>query len=358
MATKSAGIPSDVASSASPRYFRTFEPCSTSRSSRQSRIASAISVGVRSSSPAPSATALTNAMAFRIRPAGHVSGARGLAGSDHDSAIRLLADARAADVGIVLKGEVDGAALKRLHGVERDRVAGHLHLARRPEGDLAHRVLAPLTVAFHVDDNALALREILAEHDVGDRLQGAQGLAPPPDQPTQVAAADIEGDRVGACPDGDLCTDSHVLEQSFHQCARGFRLAIRGRCRTLRRRPLVDHNDLHQRLLGTLADDAHIHVPTAFAQLDQSRVDSFVEGAAAAFSRSHRASTPLRISAFTIFLTSCAFWIRLRVAETVSARAWIRSSGRPRPWARRPAPALPHRVSAGGFPTRPRSTEE
>src|SRR5712692_1839092 len=134
MATKSAGMPSDVASSASPRYFRTFDPCSISRNSRQSRIASAISVGVRSSSPAPSATALTSAIAFRIRSgaAGHGSAARGLAGSDHDSAIRLLADARAADVGIVLKSEVNGAALKRLHGVERDRVASHLHLAGRP----------------------------------------------------------------------------------------------------------------------------------------------------------------------------------------------------------------------------------
>src|SRR5712692_6995983 len=59
MATKSAGIPSEVASSASPRYFRTFDPGAISRSSRQSRIASAISVGVSSSSPAPSATALT-----------------------------------------------------------------------------------------------------------------------------------------------------------------------------------------------------------------------------------------------------------------------------------------------------------
>src|SRR2546430_1180619 len=69
MATKSAGIPSDTASSASPRYRRTFGASSTSSSSRQSRIASAISVGVISSSPASSATELTSAMAFRIRSA-------------------------------------------------------------------------------------------------------------------------------------------------------------------------------------------------------------------------------------------------------------------------------------------------
>src|ERR1700738_893070 len=151
MATKSAGIPSDVASSASPRYFLTFDPCSISLSSRQSRIASAISVGVSSSSPAPSATALTSAIAFRIRsPAarpGIGSAARGLAGTDHDPAIRFLADARAADIGVVLKREMDGPALERLHGVERDGVACHLHLSRRSQSDLAHGVLAAVPVA-------------------------------------------------------------------------------------------------------------------------------------------------------------------------------------------------------------------
>src|SRR5258708_29309786 len=124
------------------------------------------------------------------------------------------------------------------------------------------------------------------------------------------------------------------------------------------RRALVDHNDLYQRLLGTFADHAHVHVATAFAKLDQSRIDGFVEGAAAAFSRPHRTSTPPRISALTISLTSCASWTGLPVVETVSAPAWIRSWDRPRLWARRPAPAHPHLDSAAGFPTRRRSTEE
>src|SRR5437764_100234 len=83
----------------------------------------------RSSSPGPSAPAFTNAIAFRIRSAaarpGMGSAGLGLAGSDHDAPIRLLADARAADVGVVLQREVDGASLERLHGIERDRVAGH-----------------------------------------------------------------------------------------------------------------------------------------------------------------------------------------------------------------------------------------
>src|SRR5205807_2659055 len=135
MATKSAGIPSDTASSASPRYLRTFGASSTSLSSRQSRIASAISVGVISSSPASSATELTSAIAFRIRSAAARPGTvpplffRRLAGADNDAALRLLADARARDVRVAFQRQVDGSALERLHRVERDRVAGHLDLA-------------------------------------------------------------------------------------------------------------------------------------------------------------------------------------------------------------------------------------
>src|SRR5260370_20392600 len=168
MARKSAGIPSDTASRASPRYLRTFDPCSISRSSRQSRIASAISVGVSSSSAAPSATAFTNAIAFRIRSAaarpGMRSVARGLARSDHDPAIGLLADARAANVRIVLEGEVDGAPLERLHGIESDCVAGHLDLPRGPQGDLAHGVLTALAVTLDIDHETLTFRQLLSQN--------------------------------------------------------------------------------------------------------------------------------------------------------------------------------------------------
>src|SRR5258706_10062851 len=198
MATKSAGIPSDTASSASPRYLRAFEPCSISASSRQSRIASAISVGVMSSSPAPSATAFTSAIAFRTRSAaarlGMGSAFRGLARSDHHPAVRLFADARAADVGIVLQGEVNRAPYECLHGVESDGVARHLHLARSPQRDLAHRVLTALPVSLDVDDHPLAFGQMLSDHDVGHRLQCAKRLASPPDQRAQVTAADVERD--------------------------------------------------------------------------------------------------------------------------------------------------------------------
>src|SRR6266566_8672703 len=208
MATKSAGIPSDTASSASPRYLRTFDPCSISGSSRQSRIASAISVGVMSSSPAPSATAFTSAIAFRTRSAaarpGMGSATRGLARSDHHPAVRLFADARTADVGIVLQGEVNRAPFERLHGVEGDGVASHLHLACGPQRDLAHRVLAALAVALDVDDHPLAFGQMLADHDVGHRLQCPQRLATPPDQRPEVTTADIERDGIGACANRDL----------------------------------------------------------------------------------------------------------------------------------------------------------
>src|SRR5216684_2680240 len=208
IATKSAGIPSDTASSASPRYLRTFDPCSISASSRQSRIASAISVGVMSSSPAPSATAFTSAMAFRTRSAaarpGMGSATRGLARSDHHPAVRLFADARAADVGIVLQGEVNRAAFECLHGVQSDGVARHLHLARSPQRDLAHRVLAALAVSLDVDDHTLAFGQMLPDHYVGHGLQRPQSLASPPDQRAQVspALAKLDQSRVDGFIEG------------------------------------------------------------------------------------------------------------------------------------------------------------
>src|SRR5581483_8319306 len=98
-------MPSDVASSASPRYLRTIGTAAVSGSSRQSRIASAISVGVISSSPAPSAAAFTVAIALRIWSAadtrlGLLLG--GLARTDDDAAVGLLADARARHVRVAL----------------------------------------------------------------------------------------------------------------------------------------------------------------------------------------------------------------------------------------------------------------
>src|SRR5258708_34540996 len=186
MATKSAGIPSDTASSASPRYLRAFDPCSISASSRPSGRALAIAVGVMSSWPAPSAAAFTSAMAFRTRSAaarpGMGSATRGLARSDHHPAVWLFADARAADVGIVLQGEVNRAAFECLHGVERDGVARHLHLARSPHRNLAHRVLAALAASLNVDDHTLAFGQMLPDHHVGHRLQPPQSLAAPPGQ--------------------------------------------------------------------------------------------------------------------------------------------------------------------------------
>src|SRR5919108_315929 len=91
-------------------------------------IASAISFRVISSSPAPSATALTTAIALRIRSAADrpvirpLLGDR-LAGTDDDPAVGFLADARARDLGIAFQGEMNGSPLEGLHGVERDRVA-------------------------------------------------------------------------------------------------------------------------------------------------------------------------------------------------------------------------------------------
>src|SRR5256885_1114419 len=210
MATKSAGMPSEVASSASPRYLRTLGTPASSAISRQSRIASAISVGVISSSPAPSTTALTPAIALRIRSAAdRPSMARltlldllggGLARADDHPSIRLLADARAGHLGVALEGEVDGSPLECLHRVESDRVAGHLHLARGSQRDLAHGVLTTLAVSLHVDDDALALGQELAHHHVGHRLQGTQGLAPPPDQRAEIAARNVESHGITSRP--------------------------------------------------------------------------------------------------------------------------------------------------------------
>src|SRR5947207_9074664 len=199
MATKSAGMPSEVASSASPRYLRTLGTPASSAISRQSRIASAISVGVISSSPAPSAAALTTAMALRIRSAADTPVLfRGLAETDDHPPVRLLPDARAGHVGVAFEGEVNRAPLEGLHRVEGDRVARHLHLARGAQRDLAHGVLAALPVPLDVDDHALTLVEVLADHHVRHRLQRAQRLAAPPDERAEVAAADVERDRVAA----------------------------------------------------------------------------------------------------------------------------------------------------------------
>src|SRR4030088_979724 len=138
-------------------------------------MASAISVGVMSSSPAPSATEFTSAIAFRIRLAAARSGIEGapllcrrLAGPDDDAPFRLCADAAARDVGVAFEREVDGAALERLHGVKSDRVAGHLHLARRSHRDLTHRVLPALPVPLYVHDDPLAFGQVAAHHHVRD----------------------------------------------------------------------------------------------------------------------------------------------------------------------------------------------
>src|SRR6266566_6363964 len=142
MATKSAGMPSETASSASPRYRRTLGTRSTSLSSRQSRIASAISVGVISSSPASSATALTSAIALRIRSAEARREVEPpllstwLARADDDPPFRLLANAGARHIRVTFEGEVDGPPLERLHRVERHRIAGRRDRPRSPHLDL------------------------------------------------------------------------------------------------------------------------------------------------------------------------------------------------------------------------------
>src|ERR1700730_4089768 len=113
-----------------------------------------MSLGVISSSVGPSETALTSAIARRMcsatacvpaKPAELLGGPPGL---DHQSPIRLLADADRCDVGVIFECQVDGAALEGLHRVKGYRVARHLDLARGSEGDLAHRVLAALAVAL------------------------------------------------------------------------------------------------------------------------------------------------------------------------------------------------------------------
>src|SRR6266576_1862028 len=232
MATKSAGMPSETASSASPRYRRTLGTASNSVSSRQSRIASAISVGVISSSPASSATELTSAIALRIRSAAERPGNESplsvgrLTRSDDDPPLGLLADARARHVRIAFQRQVDGAPLEWLHGVESDGVAGHLDLASRANRYLPDRVLTPLPVPLDVDDHPLAFRQVLADHHVGHRLERAQGLSTPADEGSEVPAADVEGDRFNAGAHADQGAHAHVLEQTLHQCPCGLGLAV------------------------------------------------------------------------------------------------------------------------------------
>src|SRR6266550_619502 len=284
-------MPSETASSASPRYRRTLGTSSTSGSSRQSRIASAISVGVISSSPASSATALISAIALRIRTAALPPApllVSWLARSHDDPPLGFFADARAGHVGIALEREVDRSALERLHRIERDCVACHLHLARSAHRNLAHRVLAPLPVALDVDDDAFALGEMPADHHVGDGLQGAKGFAPPSDQRAEVAPADVESDRVGPGPDADLRTDAHVFEQTFDQDTRRFGLAVGcGRRRRGCGAALLQDAALADRLLLRLAADLDVDVAAALLEFDQRRVNGLVEGAAPPFCRFH-----------------------------------------------------------------------
>src|SRR5690242_4615417 len=104
-----------------------------------------------------------SAIALRIRSAAE-RGAMGspllasrFARSHHDASVGLLADAGARHVGIALERQMNGAPFKRLHRVECDRVARHLHLARSPHRYLAHGVLTPLAISLDVDDDPLAL---------------------------------------------------------------------------------------------------------------------------------------------------------------------------------------------------------
>src|SRR5437879_596814 len=160
MATKSAGMPSETSSSASPRYRRTLGTRSTSLISRQSRIASAISVGVISSSPASSATELTSAIALRIRSAAARRDVEPpllstrLARADDDAPFRLLADAGAGHVGVPFEGEVNRSPLERLDRVEGDGIGGRVQLARSPQGDRAVWVVSTLAVAVRVGERA------------------------------------------------------------------------------------------------------------------------------------------------------------------------------------------------------------
>src|SRR4029077_14855253 len=109
-------------------------------------------------------TELTRAIAFRIRPAARPGIGpcllRRLARPDDHTPLGLLADASAGHVRIALQREVDRPAVERLHGVEGDRVARHLHLAGRTHCDLAHGVLPALAIALHIDDDPLAFRKV------------------------------------------------------------------------------------------------------------------------------------------------------------------------------------------------------
>src|SRR5438270_593451 len=190
-------MPSETASSASSKYRSACGGSSSAADSIASRTASAISLGVISWSVGPSETASTNAMARRMwSPASRTpdKGSRLLGrapGLDHQSAVGFLAHADRGHIGVVLQGEVDGAPLEGLHRVKRDRVAGHLDLARGAEGDLSNRMFAALPVALDVDDHAPVGAQLAHQH-VDDRLQRPQVLAPPADQRTQVRS-EVDG---------------------------------------------------------------------------------------------------------------------------------------------------------------------
>src|SRR5439155_23027205 len=116
-----------------------------------------------------------------------------LAESDDHPAFRLLANARARDLGVSLECQVDRTALERLHRIEGDRVARHLDLARGTQGDLSNRVLAALPVTLDVDDDPLTFPKVTADHDIGHRLQSAKRFPTPADQGTQASSPDVEG---------------------------------------------------------------------------------------------------------------------------------------------------------------------
>src|SRR5260370_28300259 len=99
-----------------------------------------------SSSPAPSATAFTSAMAFRTRSAaarpGMDSATRGLARSDHHPAVRLFADDRAADIRIDQHGAANREVFECIHGIERTSLARTHLLSRHTTLGHTPRVIA------------------------------------------------------------------------------------------------------------------------------------------------------------------------------------------------------------------------
>ena len=174
-----------------------------------------------------------------------------------------------------------------MHGVQGDRVTGHLDLPGGPEGYLAYRVLTPLTIALDVDDDA-AVGPNLAHQHVDHSLQCAQVLAPPADQRPEVTSGDVEHGWVAALADAHLAANPHAVDQLADQLPTmlGDRIerARHRRPRSDSRRLVgIDHRHLNDGLLRRLAEDLHIDVATALAELDQGRVDRLVEGSAAPF---------------------------------------------------------------------------